>query len=454
MKTKVFLQFFALLLMSVLLLTSCMGTTTVSGGKSAYEIAVDNGFKGTEQEWLASLKADSPSVESLYEAAQQAGFTGSMLDFLKEYMQPEDGEITIFNTSETDRSVAKPLLASVSVTATHTIRTTNFWGQVTTSQMQSSGSGVIYQMDKGAGDAYIITNHHVVYQNNSTGTDGISDNIHVYLYGTEGMSDYAIPASYVGGSMTYDIAVLKITGSTLLRASDAQPVTVSDSNLVTVGTDAIAIGNAEGAGISVTKGIISIDSEQLTMTAADDKTAVTYRVMRIDAAVNSGNSGGGLFNSQGELIGIVNAKISDSSVENIAFAIPSNIAVSVAQNIIDNSTSAGYASVHKCMLGVTVGISASEAYYDADAGVTRLRETVMITNVSSDGLAAGLLESGDILKSCTIHDTTYTLDRSFILVDLLLQAREGDTISLTVLRNGTEQTVSVALSASGISQIP
>ena len=78
MKTKVFLQFFALLLMSVLLLTSCMGTTTVSGGKSAYEIAVDNGFKGTEQEWLASLKADSPSVESLYEAAQQAGFTGSI----------------------------------------------------------------------------------------------------------------------------------------------------------------------------------------------------------------------------------------------------------------------------------------------------------------------------------------------------------------------------------------
>ena len=71
------------------------------------------------------------------------------------------------------------------------------------------------------------------------------------------------------------------------------------------------------------------------MTAADNRTEVSFRVMRVDAPVNSGNSGGGLFDGQGKLIGIVNAKIVDEGVENIGYAIPSNVAVSIANNIID-----------------------------------------------------------------------------------------------------------------------
>ena len=97
-----------------------------------------------------------------------------------------------------------------------------------------------------------------------------------------------------------------------------------------VGSSAIAIGNAQGLGISSTSGVVSVDSEYITMTAADGKTAVAFRVMRVDTAINSGNSGGGMYDDNGNLIGIVNAKIVYDGVENIGYAIPSNGAVSVA----------------------------------------------------------------------------------------------------------------------------
>ena len=111
-------------------------------------------------------------------------------------------------------------------------------------------------------------------------------------------------------------------------------MSVFDSEMINVGESAIAIGNPEGNGFSTSLGIVSVDSEYIEMTGADGVTNVEFRVMRIDTAVNGGNSGGGLFNSKGELIGIVNAKIQSTTVENIAYAIPSNLAAAVADNII------------------------------------------------------------------------------------------------------------------------
>ena len=130
------------------------------------------------------------------------------------------------------------------------------------------------------------------------------------------MEQYGISAEYIGGSLTYDIAVLKITDSEIYSESIAKKAELADRT-VFAGETAIAIGNPEADGISSTVGVVSVDSEYLTMTGADDVTEVTFRVMRIDTAVNSGNSGGGLFNDQGELIGIVNAKIMTDDIENI-----------------------------------------------------------------------------------------------------------------------------------------
>lgn len=312
------------------------------------------------------------------------------------------------------------------------------------SYSSSAGSGVIYQLDKENGDAFIITNYHVVYNPNSKTNNGISDDIQVLLYGSE-LSNMAIPAQYVGGSMYYDIAVLHIDNSDLLRQSDAAAVTVADSDTIAPGTTAIAIGNAEGEGITVTSGIVSIASEQLPMIAADNVTSVTFRVMRIDTPVNPGNSGGGLFNAFGQLIGIVNAKIIDDDVENIAYAIPTSVSVSVAQNIIDYCFGTETVRVQRPMLGITIAITESRAIYDKTTGKLHIAETVEITEVSKGSLGDGVLQVGDILVSAELNGTKKELTQQHHLIDLLVTARVGDTVNLTILRNGSPVTVSIGI---------
>ena len=251
-----------------------------------------------------------------------------------------------------------------------------------TQDYSSAGSGVIYQMDKSEGDAFIITNYHVVYDASSNTDNGISDDISVYLYGSE-IEEKAIEATYVGGSLYYDIAVLQIDNSDILKASDACEVDVADSDKIVVGDTAIAIGNAQGYGISTSFGIVSVDSEYITMTAADGSTTVSFRVMRTDTAVNSGNSGGGLYDDEGNLIGIVNAKIVDDGVENIGYAIPSNVAVSIAENIIDYCYGTEEERVQRALLGITVSTSDSKAVYDSDTGLFTIEETISVYEVTS-----------------------------------------------------------------------
>ena len=165
----------------------------------------------------------------------------------------------------------------------------------------------------------------------------------------------------MGGSLYYDIAVLRIEDSEILASSSACAVEIADSDEVIVGESAIAIGNAQGYGISVSSGIVSVDSEYITMTAADGRTSVSFRVMRVDTAVNSGNSGGGLFDSTGKLLGIVNAKIVDDGVENIGYAIPSRVVVSIAENVLDYCYGSETERVQRAFIGVTVNAADSKA---------------------------------------------------------------------------------------------
>ncbi|MBE6645672.1 MAG: hypothetical protein E7612_09935, partial [Ruminococcaceae bacterium] len=131
-------------------------------------------------------------------------------------------------------AASKAVLSSVSVICS--FDEYSYTGK--TKETASAGSGVIYKLDKEQGDAYVITNYHVVYNASSTERDGISKKINLYLYGQENLADgdvsYAIPATYVGGSMSYDIAVLKVEASTVLMASNARAVDVADSNGVTI----------------------------------------------------------------------------------------------------------------------------------------------------------------------------------------------------------------------------
>ena len=447
---------FALSIVLCLSFASCaLGAT--DGGRSAYEIAVENGYKGDESSWLASLKGDDLSLSDVYAAAKEAGFEGDLLAFLKEYLSYDDADIVNAGIAPASAKISKSLLASVSVTCTFEYQVTSYggWfpgmggGGTSTKTATQSGSGVIYRLDKETGDAYIITNYHVVYYYASLTEDKISDQIKVFLYGSES-ERYAIDATYVGGSMNYDIAVLKITGSEILKNSSALAVNVADSNLLTVGDTAIAIGNAEGEGISVTRGVVSVDSEYIQMQACDNVSIVSSRLLRGDSAINSGNSGGGLFGEDGRLIGIVNAKVSSSSVENIGYAIPSNIATYVADNIIETCDGETVKSPKKCMLGITLGVSGSAAYFDPETGTARIRETVYLTGIQSGKPADGILKTGDVVTAITIGEKTYTIDRSYIAVDVMLTCRVGDVVTVSYTRDGAPGSATFTLDESSL----
>ena len=227
----------------------------------------------------------------------------------------------------------------------------------------------------------------------------------------------------------------QLLNSEFIKNSDVSAVNVRSSSEIHVGESAIAVGNPKAEGISASKGIISRDSEEITI-SIDGSSSVEMRVMRIDTPVNSGNSGGGLFDSKGNLIGIVNAKFSDTSVENIGYAIPSDIVSAVSDNILYYCDGVSCTTLQRPLLGITVTLKDSYAEYDEESGYVNIIETTTVYEVSSTSVAYGILEANDIIKSVTIRDKTTDITRQFLLIDSILNAYVGDTITLVIERNG------------------
>lgn len=308
-------------------------------------------------------------------------------------------------------------------------------------EYSSAGSGVIYRLNRSEGDAFIITNYHVVYDKESTTKDGIAKEINVLLYGSE-FSGMEMKATYVGGSMYYDIAILRLEDCEALKSEDLTAVTMADSDLLQAGTTAIAIGNAEASGISTSFGVVSVPSEYITMTGADGRTSVDYRVIRVDAAVNHGNSGGGLFDGTGRLIGIVNAKTVDEEVENIGYALPSNVVKAVADNIIDFCYGKNCTSVMRPIMGVTITTTESKAEY-TENGVF-IRETIVIYEVSP-GQIGSVFQVDDELVSMTLNGVTKMISQRHHVIDTMVTSRPGDVVDFVIIRNGKQMTVSVTI---------
>lgn len=341
--------------------------------------------------------------------------------------------VTINSANQNNAVAGKALLSAVSIDCVFKTASTSYYpGYGTAKEKTSSGSGVIYKLDKNVGDAYIITNYHVVYYNLANTSNRISDNISVYLYGQES-AEYAIPAKYVGGSMNYDLAILKVEGSRILAESNAMAASFADSNNVSVLDQAIAVGNPEDLGISATLGYINVDSEYITMEGADGSTAIQLRVMRMDTAVNSGNSGGGLFDNEGNLIGIVNAKLTSS--ENMSYALPSNFVKYVAENIIHYCDGAALERVQRCYLGITVGAKSLYTVYDIESGKVLKRETISVSSIEDGSLAKGVIEVGDVINSITVDGVKYDVTRMFVITDAMINARVGSTVTINVTRD-------------------
>ncbi|MBQ9714883.1 MAG: trypsin-like peptidase domain-containing protein [Clostridia bacterium] len=439
---------------AILLLVPCFFVFSACNqtGKSAYDIAVDNGFVGTEQEWLDSLKGDDG--KSAYDIAVENGFSGTEQDWLDsfvlgksayqsalengfvgseiEWLQSLQGAKGDSGDCGMQNAISTALTSVVSVFANFTVQ-----GVFGASIETSGGAGVIVDIDKQKGNAYIITNYHVIYYN------GVSSDISLYLYGME-YSEYKIEATYIGGSLTNDIAVLEVKNNDVLKNSNATKATF-DISCATVGTQVSAIGNPSGTGISATQGIISVDSEEITLTLADGVTQGQLRVMRVDAAVNSGNSGGGLFNASGKLIGIVNAKYQSTTIENIAYAIPAVVAYGVYQNVISQTNTNNDVKVQKCKLGIEVMIDDSWAEYDSATQTTKIKQKIKIANVLSTGVAYGKLMADDVLVSVNLDGKQMPVYKIYNVGDYLLYFKQGDQMQITVLRGGVEQTVTINL---------
>lgn len=290
-------------------------------------------------------------------------------------------------------SVANKCIQSVVIINVTEISTA--YGQEYTTS--SAGSGVIYTTD-----GYIVTNYHVVGANSRT--------ISVTLYNGE-----VYEGKYIYGDENMDISVIKI------EKDNCTPVTFGDSNAMVLGDTVIAIGNPLGYGLSVTDGIISALARDVTV----ENTTMT--LMQTSAAINSGNSGGGLFNAKGELIGIVNAKIGGTSVEGMGFAIPSSTVV----KCINDLKNYGYVT-GQARLGVTVQTKQYQTWPYLET-----YSYIQITEIDADGSAAKSgLQVGDILQK--INGTEIT---SFATLSQMLTKYEvGDTVTLTIRRPTIELT--------------
>ena len=321
----------------------------------------------------------------------------------------DSGSASAVNTASgmTTAQVSEMVSPSVVVITTEQVVYSQ-WSWYGQSQVESgAGSGVVI-----SSDGYILTCAHVV-----SGASNITVTI--------GDTDY--PATVVGEDDTSDVAVLKID------ATDLTPATVGNSDSLAVGESVLAVGNPLGElGGTVTSGIVSALNRSVTIQGTSSTN--TMSLIQMDASVSPGNSGGGLFNMNGELIGLVNAKSSSSDAEGLGFAIPINDAIKVAQDLLEN----GYVSGRPYM-GITY-LAVTDAQTAAQLNVNAYG--VYVVDVVQGGPAdkAGL-KTGDRIVSIDGTEIAQKDD----LGTLIQQHAAGDTLSITVAREGQMQTVSLTL---------
>ncbi|MBO4913895.1 MAG: trypsin-like peptidase domain-containing protein [Oscillospiraceae bacterium] len=294
-----------------------------------------------------------------------------------------------------------------SVVSINTTITTNVFNQ--TVQSASAGSGFII-----TSDGYIVTNYHVI--------DSAND-VKVTLYDGK---EYE--AKVIGGDSDYDIAVLKI------EATGLQAVTLGNSATLQIGDDIAAIGNPLGElTFSMSEGIVSCVDREINLDGTP------FNMIQVTAAINPGNSGGPLFNTYGEVVGIVSAKYTayaNTVAEGLGFAIPINDVIAMVEDIMENGR-----VTNRPYFGITVeNVTARRAQqngYSVDAGVR-------VSSVETGGAAdkAGI-KAGDIIVKLGDRDVTSITD----LNAAKKTYKAGDTATVTVNRNGELVELSITFDA-------
>ena len=310
-------------------------------------------------------------------------------------VQPVISEVSYSNESSGAyvTAIDKALDTAVEITTDAEYTSYNFFGGYSTSNATFLGSGVIISED-----GYIVTNKHVVNQ---------AKDVSVRLQNGD-----SYEATIIGVDNNTDLALLKIEASGLSYAK------LADSDELKLGQEVIAIGNALGNGTSCSNGIISAINREVTIKN------YTMTLLLTNAERNSGNSGGGLFDMNGNLVGIVNAKTSSSayssnaSIEGIGYAIPSN----TVKNIVNELLANGYVK-DRPSLGVSIYTSEYNLYHNV--------EGLVISEVLEGGSAdkAGL-QKEDIIKAIDGETVTEFSQLSRILENHQI----GDRITLSIAR--------------------
>ncbi len=338
-----------------------------------------------------------------------AGFTSTTDE--GKVINPNTQQISLLDYSETAIGVANKVLPSiVGINVTYSVNSIFYGGQGTAT---AQGSGVIISED-----GYILTNNHVVNSSSSSSYYelGKASEITVTLYN----DDTEYEAEIIGTDEQTDLAVIKINKDGLTAAE------LGDSDSVQVGEFCMAIGNNLGLGTTVTDGIISAVNR--TVTDEDDN---SYVAIQTNAAINSGNSGGALVNSQGQVIGINTLKISGEGVEGVGFAIPINSTKDIYSQLIE------FNKVKRPYLGIG-GI-------DVDENMAReynLTVGVYVKTLENFGAAerAGI-KVGDVITKVDGQDIK-NMDE---LNEIKNQKEIGDKITLTIWRNGETSDIEVTL---------
>ena len=553
-----------------------------SQGKSAYQLAVEGGYGGTEGEWLQSLKGSNGtnalanvSVREIYEAyLDETNKTETEMSYEKfliyyysvidEYDTKSATQLAYSSTVDICYSYTnytyylEPGTASNQTAYKINAANTGYKGGV------SAGAGVIYQMldtdsNSELDTAYIITNYHVaylenysndpncaVYYNSSSksyflgtkvadedlliGTEsslfgsttqfnyflessidiltideaiskhfliGTNDEYYgIYLYGYQDEC-YKLSASFVGGSADNDIAVLKIERENISEelatiffdSGNYFEASLGNSSDLVGGEDVIAVGNPlipnttsgmtlaqyekayiEALVLSSTAGVVSSVSNNTIFESLIDSSKTTeMRLIRVDAAINSGNSGGGLYDLYGRLVAVVNSKIASSSYDNVGYAIPVNVAVGIANQVIEQCDGVSISSQNTRIktlttenLGFSVENGASKSKLIENSNGEKewlVSYNILVKNVVESSVAdvAGL-QNDDIITEIIFANNNYSANTYFNLDyelrDLLLNVDLGTTeITFKVLRLGEEKTITISLSSENFVEI-
>lgn len=352
-----------------------------------------------------------PQVKTRLIGSQPTNNTASNID----YNNVNTNLVSLSSFSDTGVAVAQKVLPSV-VGIKITYPVSSFFSTAS-STASAEGSGVII-----SSDGYILTNNHVVStssNSNSTYELGEATKMVVKLYNDE--TEY--PATIVGKDEQTDLAIIKIDKNDLTAA------TLGDSDAVQVGEWCMAIGNPLGMISSVTTGSVSALNRSI-----QDEDGKTYTLTQTDAAINSGNSGGALVNSKGEVIGINTIKASGTGVEGLGFAIPINSTKSITKDLIE------YKKVKRPYIGIT-GTDITENTIKANP-TAKLVEGCYVRAVSdfSPAQKAGL-KIGDIIVKVDGKDVK-TMNE---LNEIKNSHKIDDEIKLTINREGKEQEVTLKL---------